>query len=104
MAPKKQLVKQPPFLKSMARKLGHAAGALTKATHDFADNVSTLTESAVTKVQEVTGAVTSDQTKTIKPAKHAKKRARSVVRARSTKSRSTKAKSGKKSKVRRSSR
>jgi hypothetical protein len=105
MAPKKELVKTQPFLNSMARKLGHAAGTLTKVTHDFADNVSTLTESVATKVQEVTSATTSDQPKTpTKPAKKTTKRGRTVVRARSTKSRPTKGKSGQKSKVRRSSR
>ena len=105
MAPKKKLVKPQPFLNSMARKLGHAAGTLTKVTHDFADNVSTFTEDVATKVQEATSAATSDQTKTpTKPAKKTKKRARSVVRARSRKSRPTKGKSGRKSTMRRSSR
>jgi len=90
MAPKKKSVKQEPFLNSMARKLGHAAGTLTKVTHDLTDNVTTLTESVATKVQEVTGTSTADRTKTRrKPAKKAGKRTRSVVRVRSTKSRSS---------------
>jgi len=90
MAPKKKSVKQEPFLNSMARKLGHAAGTLTKVTHDLTDNVTTLTESVATKVQEVTGTSTADRTKTRrKPAKKTGKRTRSVVRVRSTKSRSS---------------
>jgi hypothetical protein len=105
MAPKKKLVKQQPFLNSMARKLGHAAGTITKATHDFADNVSTLTGSVATKMQEVSSAAASDQTKTpIRSARKTKKQAGSVVRARSTKSPASGSKNGKKSKVRRSSR
>jgi len=104
MAPKKKSVKQEPFLDSMARKLGHAAGTLTKVTHDLTDNVTTLTESVATKVQEVTGTSTADQTKTRrKPAKKTRKRSGGVVRARST-SRSSGIRRGPKTKARRSSR
>ena len=82
MAPKKKPVKQEPFLNSVARKLGHAAGTLTKVTHDLTDNVTTLTESVATKVQEVTG--TSSAERTIDPAfkpwpKRGSKRTRSVA-------------------------
>ena len=104
MAPKKKSVKQEPFLNSMARKLGHAAGTLTKVTHDLTDNVTTLTESVATKVQEVTGTSTADRTKTRrKPAKKTRKRSNGVVRSRST-SRSSGIKRGPKTKARRSSR
>jgi len=104
MAPKKKSVKQEPFLNSMARKLGHAAGTLTKVTHDLTDNVTTLTESVATKVQEVTGTSTADRTKTrSKPAKKTRKRSNGVVRSRSM-SRSSGIKRGPKTKARRSSR
>lgn len=40
MAPRKRTVTQEPLLSTLARKLGHAAGTLTKVTQEFADNVS----------------------------------------------------------------
>jgi hypothetical protein len=105
MAPKKKSVKQEPFLNSMARKLGHAAGTLTKVTHDLTDNVTTLTESVATKVQEVTSASGAERTPArTKPAKQTRKRAHSVAGARSKKSRSSGTKRAAKTKARRSSR
>lgn len=50
MAAKKRRVKQEPLLNTVARKLGHAAGALTKATHEFTENLSALPENLSTKV------------------------------------------------------
>jgi hypothetical protein len=52
MAVKKRPLKQEPFLNTVARKLGHAAGALTKATEDLAENLSALPETVTKRVRE----------------------------------------------------
>lgn len=54
MAARKQSVKEP-LLNTVARKLGHAAGALTKVTHDLTKNLSELPEAATTKARETAG-------------------------------------------------
>jgi hypothetical protein len=53
MAAKKQPVKQEPFLNTVARKLGQAAGTLTKVTQELTENLSTLPESVETKMRQV---------------------------------------------------
>jgi hypothetical protein len=105
MAPKKKLVKQEPFLTAVARKLGHAAGSLTKATHDLTDSVSTLPKDIATKVHDMANATDGEQTPTrTRRAKPIRKRVRSAVPVRRKHSRAVTAKRGKKSRVRRSSR
>jgi hypothetical protein len=52
MAAKKRTATQEPLLNTVARTLGHAAGTLTKVTHEFTENLSTLPENLATKVRE----------------------------------------------------
>jgi hypothetical protein len=52
MAPKKRTVKQEPLLNIVARKLGHAAGTLTKVTQELTENLSALPENVTAKVRE----------------------------------------------------
>ncbi len=52
MAAKKRLGTQEPLLNTAARKLGHAAGSLTKATHQFTENLSGLVETVESKVRD----------------------------------------------------
>ena|ERR1700678_674753 len=51
MAAKKRAVKETPLLNTVARTLGHAAGTLTKVTHEFADNLSAMPESIAATVR-----------------------------------------------------
>jgi hypothetical protein len=53
MATKKRAVKQQPLLNTVARKLGHAAGKLTKVTRELTENLSALPEGVTTKVRKV---------------------------------------------------
>jgi len=52
VAAKKGSVKQEPLLNTVARKLGHAAGRLTKVTHKLTENFSSLPETVVAQVRE----------------------------------------------------
>jgi hypothetical protein len=52
MAAKKQTVRHEPLLNTVARKLGQAAGTLTKVTQELTENLSTLPESVVTKARK----------------------------------------------------
>jgi hypothetical protein len=52
MAAKKQPVKQEPLLNTVARKLGQAAGTLTKVTQELTENLSTLPENVATKMRK----------------------------------------------------
>jgi hypothetical protein len=52
MAPKKRTVKQEPLLNTVARKLGRAAGTLTKVTQELTENLSALPENVTAKVRE----------------------------------------------------
>jgi hypothetical protein len=52
MAAKKRAVKQQPLLNTVARKLGHAAGQLTKVTQELAESLSLLPESVSTKARK----------------------------------------------------
>ncbi len=52
MAIKKRAVKQQPLLNTVARKLGHAAGQLTKVTQELTKSLSALPESVTTKVHK----------------------------------------------------
>ena len=51
---KKQPAQNEPFLNTVARRLGKAAGTLTKATHNLATNLSCLPESVAAKASAVT--------------------------------------------------
>ena len=52
MPAKKRRATQEPLLNTFARKLGHAAGTVTKVTHEFTENLSALPENLATKVRE----------------------------------------------------
>src|SRR5271166_5301667 len=52
MAAKKRAVAQEPLLSTVARTLGHAAGTITKATHELADSVSAVPGSVAAKVRQ----------------------------------------------------
>jgi hypothetical protein len=84
MAPKKPPVAQDSFLNTVARTLGHAAGTLTKITQGVTDNVSTLPQNIVTRVNKV---VNTNEVPEIKRArrKTASQRIRGRAQARSTK-------------------
>jgi hypothetical protein len=103
MAAKKKPVMQESFLNAMARKLGHAAGTLTKVTHELADSASTLPENIATKVHEVANAATSKQPQ-IRTKSTAGKRVRGAVQARRKKSSHSRPKQGLKKKMRRNTR
>ncbi len=51
MPARKQPKKQEPLLNTVARKLGHAAGTLTKATHELTQNLAVLPETLTTKLR-----------------------------------------------------
>ncbi len=53
MRAKKQTGNSEPLLTTVARKLGHAAGTLTKATHELTSGVSALPGKTRAKVEEV---------------------------------------------------
>jgi hypothetical protein len=61
MATKKASAKQEPLLNSVARKLGHAAGALSKATHELTGNLAELPGTITAKMQQIANAPTSAQ-------------------------------------------
>ncbi len=52
MAAKKRTVTHELLLNTVARKLGHAAGTLTKVTQELADNISAVPESVAAKVRQ----------------------------------------------------
>jgi len=59
MTPKKQVVKnEEPFLNTVARKIGYAAGALTNVAQGLTDNISALPQAAATKVRSTARTVT----------------------------------------------
>jgi hypothetical protein len=52
MPAKKQPKKQKPSLNTVARKLGHAAGKLTKATQELTENLAALPQTVTTGRRE----------------------------------------------------
>jgi len=51
MTPKKQPVKEEPFLNTVARKLGHAAGTLTHVAQGLTENLSALPKAVSRKAR-----------------------------------------------------
>jgi hypothetical protein len=83
MAAKKRTVTQEPLLSTVARKLGHAAGTLTKVTQELADNVSAVPETVAAKVRRAvnigeSAGIAGDHTR------HARKKLSRAVRPRRT--------------------
>jgi hypothetical protein len=56
MPAQKRNTTREPLLNTVARKLGHAAGTLTKATQELTENLATLPETVSTRMREVAGA------------------------------------------------
>jgi hypothetical protein len=54
MAAKKRPVRHEPLLNTVARKLGRAAGTVTKVTQELTENLSTLPVNVATKVRNAT--------------------------------------------------
>jgi|HubBroStandDraft_5_1064220.scaffolds.fasta_scaffold164324_2 hypothetical protein len=71
MATKKRPTAQEPLLNTVARKLGHAAGTLTKVTYDLTENLSALPETLTAKMHQAVEVGTPKK----RPA-HAKKKVR----------------------------
>ncbi len=65
MTAQKRKVTREPLLNTVARKLGHAAGTLTKATHEITEKVAALPETVSTRVRGVaTTAAPSERSRT----------------------------------------
>ena len=84
MAAKKQSVKQEPLLNTAARKLGHAAGALTKATHQFTEDLSGLVETVESKVRDAAH-IGSPRERSKSHARSPKRKTRESVRTKKAK-------------------
>ena len=86
MAAKKRTVTKTPFLSAVARKLGHAAGTLTKVTQELADNVSAVPETVAAKVRRVAQAAKIGESagSARGHVRHAKKKLPRAVRPRRT--------------------
>ena len=86
-ATKKQSAKQK-RLNEVARKLGHAAGTLTKATREFAESFSSLPESVATKVREAANIDTTAERSRAR-AQNPRKKIRRTARPLTTRGRAT---------------
>jgi hypothetical protein len=58
MTARKRKATREPLLNTVARKLGHAAGTLTKATQDLTESLGALPETVSTRVREAATAAT----------------------------------------------
>jgi hypothetical protein len=87
MAAKKRSVKQEPLLNTVARKLGHAAGRLTKVTQRLTENLSALPETVTTQVREA--AHIGTQPGRSSHSRRAKKKHRTAVRGKRAKAKRT---------------
>lgn len=81
MTSKKQPVKEEPFLNTVARKLGYAAGTFTNVAQELTENLSTLPKAVSTKVQSTAGTVAGLRSRR----KHSKKKTRQAARPQRTK-------------------
>jgi hypothetical protein len=88
MAAKKQHVKQEPLLNTVARKLGQAAGTLTKVTQELTENLSTLPESVATKIRKAANSGTPGKRSRVHP-RRPRKRIRGAARRQKTKDTAT---------------
>lgn len=84
MTAKKRPVKQNPLLTAVARKLGHAAGKLTKVTYELTENISALPGTVTKKLRGATNA--GPAKKKARPSlRHPKKKTGSATRLRTAK-------------------
>jgi hypothetical protein len=81
MTAKKRPVKQNLLLTAVARKLGHAAGKLTKATHELTENISALPGAVTEKLRGTANAGTAKK-KARTSGSHPKKKAGSASQLR----------------------
>ena len=86
MAAKKKPVKHEPLLTTVARKLGRAAGTLTKVTQEVSENLSTLPESVATKMRKAARINTSKKRSRVRT-RRPKKGLRRVAQGQRTKRR-----------------
>jgi hypothetical protein len=84
MIPKKQPAKEEPFLNTVARKLGHAAGTLTNVAQEFTENLSVLPKAVSTKVLQTAASITDPLNRRQSKSKN-KKKTRPATRTRSVK-------------------
>jgi hypothetical protein len=84
MTSKKRPVTQDPLLTAVARKLGHAAGKLTKATQELTENISALPGTVTKKLRGA--ANTGPATKKARiSSRHPKKKTGSTAQLRTAK-------------------
>lgn len=88
MAAKKQPVKQEPFLNTVARKLGQAAGTLTKVTQELTEDLSTFPESVATKMRKAANSGTPGKRSRVRT-RHPRKRIQRLTRRSKTKGTAT---------------
>src|SRR6267154_4297108 len=69
MTPKKQSPNREPFLNTVARKLGYAAGELTNAAQGLTDNISALPKTISSKVPKTTASGSDSANLRRKPGK-----------------------------------
>jgi hypothetical protein len=84
MTTKKRPVKQQPLLTSVARTLGHAAGKLSRVTHELTHNLSALPDAVTAKLRQGED-VPPAAKKAQASAHHPKKRIRNARQSRTTK-------------------
>jgi len=84
MTSKKRPVTQDPLLTAVARKLGHAAGKLTKATQELTENISALPGTVTKKLRGAANAGTAKKKARIS-SRHSKKKAGGATRLRTAK-------------------
>jgi len=76
MTPKKQSVSEEPFLNTVARTLGHAAGTITNVAHGLTENLSALPKAASSKVRTAAGTLTGSMGRS----QQSKKKSRRIAR------------------------
>jgi hypothetical protein len=82
MAAKKRPVRHEPLLNTVARKLGHAAGTVTKVTQELTENLSTLPANVAAKVSNATNTGTRGKRSRIRTGRPGKSVRRAVRRQR----------------------
>jgi hypothetical protein len=85
MMPKKQSVSEEPFLNTVARTLGHAAGTITNVAHGLTENLSALPKAASSKVRTAAGTLTGSMGRSPQSKKKSRRTARRGKTAKTTK-------------------
>lgn len=87
MTPKKQSVSEEPFLNTVARTLGHAAGTITNVAHGLTENLSALPKAASSKVRTAAGTLSGSMDRSQQSKKKSRRTAR---RGKTAKTKTTK--------------